>query len=443
MTLHIWTRIAVAFLATMSVNAQQPSFVPGVSSSPTLPNASSNAGNPTQTVPQQVYFNGTLTQSVWKPGSGSVGIAFSFYADSEGGSPLWSETQNTQPDDQGHYTVILGATRNEGLPLDLFAAGKAHWLGVQVLMPGAVEQPRFLLLAVPYALKAADADTLGGLPASSFVRAGNTQPMLVSDAVAPVAVEPLHTFSVDSPLAGCAALTSDGTATANHISKFTSPCTLEPSAIFEAGGKVGIGITTPAATLDVKGSSLMRGTLELPATGVATAATGFNSQPMDFLGSAFNSVTNAAVSQHFRWQAEPAPGTNDTPNPSGVLNLLYATGGMTPVETGFSISSGGLISFPAGQTFPSLNVTGNATVAGNVSATQLVSTAAAGTPPLTVNSTTQVPNLNASLLGGLPASSFDQVGQQLDYIQATQPALPSTYNPTFQTLYSTPVGRSA
>ena len=45
-------------------------------------------------------------------------------------------------------------------------------------------------------------------------------------------------------------------------------------------------------------------------------------------------------------------------------------------------------------------------VAGNVSATQLISKAASGTPPLQVSSTTRVPNLNASFVDGLSASAF-------------------------------------
>ena len=45
----------------------------------------------------------------------------------------------------------------------------ARWLGVSV--NGAPEQPRVLLLSVPYALKAADAETIGGLPPSAFLRA--------------------------------------------------------------------------------------------------------------------------------------------------------------------------------------------------------------------------------------------------------------------------------
>jgi hypothetical protein len=97
--------------------------------------------------------------------------------------------------------------------------------------------------------------------------------------------------------AQCSAVTSDGTAVANQVSKFTTGCNIEPSAITETGGKVGIGTATPAATLDVKGTATVRGTVQLPSTGTATATKAFNSQPLDTLSSAFNSGTGKAVSQ--------------------------------------------------------------------------------------------------------------------------------------------------
>jgi len=74
-------------------------------------------------VPRLVKFSGTLKDHLGQPLSETVGVTFALYKDPEGGSPLWLETQNLTPDAQGHYSVLLGATRNEGLPLDLFTAG--------------------------------------------------------------------------------------------------------------------------------------------------------------------------------------------------------------------------------------------------------------------------------------------------------------------------------
>jgi hypothetical protein len=107
---------------------------------------------------------------------------------------------------------------------------------------------------------------------------------------------------------------------------------------------VGIGNTHPAGTLDVSGGAFIRGTLQLPATGTATGMKGFPSQPFDALASAFSSSTHAAVTQHFRWQAEPVG--NNTTSPSGKLNLLFASGSAKPAETG------GIITFATGQTMP-------------------------------------------------------------------------------------------
>ena len=83
------------------------------------------------------------------------------------------ETQNVTPGRTGQYTVTLGATTSEGLPADVFASGEARWLAVQVV--GQQEQPRVLLVAVPYAIKAGDAQTIGGLSPSAFLLAAPAQ----------------------------------------------------------------------------------------------------------------------------------------------------------------------------------------------------------------------------------------------------------------------------
>ena len=120
-------------------------------------------------VPRLVQFNGVVKDASGKPTSGAVAMTFSLYELQTGGTPLWSETQTLTLDDQGHYSVLLGASSAQGLPLDLFTSGAAKWLGVQPQVAGIGEEPRVLLVGVPYALKAADADTLGGKPASAYV----------------------------------------------------------------------------------------------------------------------------------------------------------------------------------------------------------------------------------------------------------------------------------
>ena len=189
-------------------------------------------------VPPVVKFGGALTDVNGKPVTGTVGVTFSLYKESQGGAALWVETQNLTLDKTGHYTAMLGSTTSQGIPADVFASGEARWLGVQA--QGQTEQPRTLLMSVPYALKALDAETVGGLPPSAFVKAA----------------APGGASSANLNTPG-AAIT--GTGTANHITKWLSPTKLGNSNIFDgSAGKVGIGTTAPGATLDVNGTAVIR-----------------------------------------------------------------------------------------------------------------------------------------------------------------------------------------
>jgi len=120
-------------------------------------------------VPSMVKFSGTLSGTDGKPLTGIVGVTFFLYKEQTGGVPLWLETQNVKADNNGRYSVMLGAASAHGLPADVFVGGDARWLAVQP--SGQAEQPRTLLLSVPYALKALDAETLGGKPVSAFLTA--------------------------------------------------------------------------------------------------------------------------------------------------------------------------------------------------------------------------------------------------------------------------------
>ncbi|HZU25065.1 MAG TPA: hypothetical protein VFA04_06060, partial [Bryobacteraceae bacterium] len=122
-----------------------------------------------EAVPRLVNFSGALKGAAGESLSGAQALTFSIYTDQTSRTPLWQETQNVTADEQGRYSVHLGAATANGMPLELFTSGQSLWLGVLPQSAGAVEQPRVLLVSVPYALKAADADTLGGRPASAFL----------------------------------------------------------------------------------------------------------------------------------------------------------------------------------------------------------------------------------------------------------------------------------
>jgi len=142
--------LVCALTSVSLMNAQQPASSPSSSA-----------------VPRLVNFSGKAADVQGKTITGIAGVTFAIYKDQSEGAALWLETQNVQADTKGNYTVQLGVTKPDGLPLDLFSSGEARWLGVTI--NGGTEQPRVLLLSVPYALKALDAETLGGRPASAFM----------------------------------------------------------------------------------------------------------------------------------------------------------------------------------------------------------------------------------------------------------------------------------
>ncbi|MFI5056956.1 MAG: tail fiber domain-containing protein [Candidatus Acidiferrales bacterium] len=213
-------------------------------------------------VPRLVKFSGTLLDAQDRPMAGPVGVTFALHAQQTGGAALWLETQNVTPDAHGNYTVLLGANSANGVPAELFASGEARWLEVQV--ERQAEQPRILLVSVPYALKAKDAETLGGRPASAFLTtetlAGSpagTSPTAGSTALPSSKAQstPKKAASTPQPAVACTSVTSDGTATANSVAKFTTACNIENSAITETGGNVGIGTTAPIRALDIEGGT--------------------------------------------------------------------------------------------------------------------------------------------------------------------------------------------
>jgi hypothetical protein len=338
-------------------------------------------------VPPLIQFSNVATDDRGDSLSGVVNITFSLYAGQQGGEPLWVETQhNVSLDPTGHYSVQLGITKPNGVPTTLFTSGEARWLGVKIAEQG--EQPRVLLLSVPYALKAGDAATVGGLPPSAFVLAGqqNGSP---STYVAEAASEQA------APPPGVTDVTTTG-GTANYLPLFNGTTTVLDSVLFQSGSgstaKIGIGNTTPSATLDVTGGATVRGLLNLPAAATATAAAGADSRPFGLVAATYNSSSMTSTNQVFHWQAEPVG--NDTSSPSATLNLLFATAPATTAETGLKINSKGQITFATGQSFPG---TGDGTITGVTAGTDLTGGGSSGS--VTLNLNTSATDLRYSRLG--------------------------------------------
>jgi len=115
-----------------------------------------------------IRFSGRALDAAGQPLTGVTGVTFAIYEEQSGGVPLWQETQNLATDANGRFSALLGATSATGIPSELFSSGDARWLAVLTHSPGAAEQPRVLLVSVPYAHHAVDSEMLGGKPASAY-----------------------------------------------------------------------------------------------------------------------------------------------------------------------------------------------------------------------------------------------------------------------------------
>jgi trimeric autotransporter adhesin len=344
-------------------------------------------------VPNLINFSGVLTDLDGKPLTGIQGVTFLLYGSQQGGSPLWMETQNITPSENGQYVVTLGITTSHGLPADLFADGQARWLAVQV--SGQIEQPRVMLVAVPYALKAQDAQTIGGLPPSAFLLAASANGSAASNSQnSNPATAPTISSSASSDVT-----TTGGTAGA--LSVFTTATNVQNSIITQTG--------TTAINI--------AGKLNLPASGTATASTGFSSVPLNLAASSFNSSSNSAVAQTFAW--ETAAVGNDTSTPSGSLNLLFGSGSSSPTQTGFRIANNGQITFATGQTFPGTGTvstvnSGAGLTGGPITTTGKLSIASAGVtnamlanPSITITAGTDLTGGGTIALGGTTKLNVD------------------------------------
>jgi hypothetical protein len=145
----------------------------------------------------------------------------------------------------------MGATQNEGMPLDLFSSGEPRWLGAQFNRPGEAEQPRVLLTSVPYALKASDAETLGGRPASAYLLAGTP-----TGVGATTGVTAASSTTATTPMMSNKATAPVNSGIPNYIAMFTNSIDVGDSVMYQANGAIGVGTTQPGISLDVRTGSL-------------------------------------------------------------------------------------------------------------------------------------------------------------------------------------------
>ena len=246
--------------------------------------------------------------------AGSSTATFSLYDSQDATTPLWVETQVIAPDDNGHYSVLLGSASSQGLPPAIFESTAARWIGVKI--GDATETARVLIVSVPYALKAADADTLGGRPLSDFVLSDTASP-------SPVSTDPTTADAVSSrprrlletnPLGTPGPNAPGDAGTLNHLAKFMADgTTLGDSGIVEANGNLGIGTSTPHFPFELVGSNvefLQR-----------------NPDPLSYAGMRFYNDQNSATrALEIDYSGSAFPGVNVFNGPTGESASMATTG---------------------------------------------------------------------------------------------------------------------
>jgi hypothetical protein len=256
-----------------------------------------------------VPVQGVLYGADGAPSSGSIPVTFALWGSASGGSALHTETQTLDVVD-GRFGAALGSATS--FSDTFFRDHPALWVSVTV--DGAATD-RVAVGAVPfaaYASYAGDAASLGGVPASSYVEATDTIPWSnISGAPAYTATGGLAltgtAFSIAGPVsvaqggtgatsagqglvfAGPAsgsgaptfrALTAADVPSVDWATLNNKPTTLAGFGITDAfpaagtlaglvrstasgdswftGGQLGVGTSSPAATLDVGGTGAMK-----------------------------------------------------------------------------------------------------------------------------------------------------------------------------------------
>lgn len=360
-------------------------------------------------VPGWFSFSGTLKDSTGRPVASVTEVTFAIYSDAEGGDALWTEKQNVSPEEQGRFTVLLGTTKSGGVPVDLFTRSEPRWLGIEG--PGLAEQPRVLLVSVPYALRAADAQTLAGRPASDYALAS-----------APASEAAVNAGAASKASPQTSSITGSGKP--GYLPQFLTPSTLGDSLLFQSGGTLNLGgnltlaplnginpsfkiegakgavfsvsstsaalksvadsdptaieasadvialaaegsgnalsLSSPQGTASINGNaitfnaarsslSLAGGAAILGPTGAAGKGKSFPSAALGFQASVA-SASGAVSTPAFAWQAAPLPSVSQTP--PAALDLLISPNGKTWSQTGLSFASNGIITWAQGQKFP-------------------------------------------------------------------------------------------
>jgi hypothetical protein len=308
-----------------------------------------------------------------------------------------------------------------------------------------------LLVSVPYALKAEDAAKLGGRSASDFVLteqlkeevrtqveaqkpATSTVETLVSNPPnLPAITEGPSTFTC-ATTGDCLAVTQSGTGRALRA---TATSGSEAALLQQNGTGYGLRVLSQSnyAIYGVVQGAVVGTTYGVRGLVNSTTGAGILGSNQATTGVAYGLMgqTSSVSGIGLFGRALATTGTTvgltgdaDSTSGKGIMGRATSTSGTTMGIYAEARSAGGtalvvnntasgklLSGLASGVEKFSVSGSGNLVSASTLSGTQLISTVASGTAPLSVTSNTLVPNLNADLLDGVHAGGFAILGTNI------------------------------
>ncbi|MFT7581328.1 MAG: hypothetical protein ACI9MR_003003, partial [Myxococcota bacterium] len=116
--------------------------------------------------PYELAYRGTLTLDNGAPFVGDVQVELALFDTIEATVPVWGPVSiNPLPVVDGHLDLVLGTAAQPPLT----EAMAAECAFIEVTIDGVTLSPRQALVAVPYALRAVDADFVAGVPIDELV----------------------------------------------------------------------------------------------------------------------------------------------------------------------------------------------------------------------------------------------------------------------------------
>jgi hypothetical protein len=292
-------------------------------------------------IPHVIRYSGTVPLSV-PAAQRELHVTFRLYSVVTGGRPLWQETQTVSAEN-GKFAALIGSVTASGVPDYWFSANQARWLEVQV--ESEAPQQRVQLTAVPYAMKAANAETLGGQPLSAFVLRDTSTSLRSAATALPMDVTNYATLGANS-FVGDQAVNGSVNITGymnSALATVTTPLVVNQIMWVKGTATTGGVIAVKAENASSSGTGIM---------GIVTSATG---NTVGVIGRSDSVVGNGVygVTTSPTGTAEAISGTAMASGGHGVGGNAVSTTGTAVGVFGKSYSSGG--TGVIGESSPSAN----------------------------------------------------------------------------------------